>query len=133
MKRYHIFILVFLAISTGVMITMFYSGPGYANFSDAMEHEEKEFTVTGKLNKNKPIHYNPQINPNLVVFYMTDRDGVESKVILNDSKPLDLESSEAIALTGRYKNDAFYAGSILLKCPSKYENEPGMGKLSSKK
>ena len=54
---------------------------------------------------------------------MKDDEGLEKKVILNQSKPQDFEMSESIVVTGKMKGDSFVADEILLKCPSKYKDE----------
>ena len=123
MKKYHILIIIILAVSVSVLISTTQSNTTYANFKEAAEYQESEFTIVGNLNKDKPIIYNPQINPNLVTFYMIDKEGKELKVVLNSSKPQDMEKSEDIVIKGRCKDDVFYANTILLKCPSKYAEE----------
>jgi cytochrome c-type biogenesis protein CcmE len=123
MKKHHILILIILAIGIGIIISSTSSVNEYADFTWASEHEGKEFTVVGNLNKVKPIDYNPKINPNLVSFYMTDKNGKEVKVVLNQSIPQDMDKSEDMVVRGKFKDNIFYANSILLKCPSKYAEE----------
>ncbi len=121
MKKYHILLIIVLAIVVSVFISTADSSSEYANFAEAQKNQEIEFTVIGNLSKEKPINYNPQLNPNLVTFYMTDKQGKEFKVVLNSSKPQDMERSEDVVVKGRCKDDVFYANTILLKCPSKYQ------------
>jgi len=123
MKKYHILLMIVLAIVVSVFISTADSSSEYANFAEAQKNQETEFTVIGNLSKEKPINYNPQLNPNLVTFYMTDKQGKELKVVLNSSKPQDMERSEDVVVKGRCKDDVFYANTILLKCPSKYQEE----------
>jgi cytochrome c-type biogenesis protein CcmE len=123
MKKNHILVIILLAISTAVIISTTYSDNTYADFLEASNKEGKDFTVVGNLQKNKPIQYNPAVNPNLVSFYMLDKNNKEVKVILNQSKPQDMERSEDVVVKGRMKEGVFYATSILLKCPSKYAEE----------
>jgi cytochrome c-type biogenesis protein CcmE len=42
--------------------------------------------------------------------------------VLNGAKPQDFERSEKLVLIGKMENDTFYASKILMKCPSKYNN-----------
>ncbi len=111
------------AIVVSVFISTADSSSEYASFTEAKQYQDTEFTVIGNLSKEKPIKYNPQLNPNLVTFYMTDKQGKELKVVLNSSKPQDMERSEDVVVKGRYKNEVFYANTILLKCPSKYQEK----------
>ena len=56
---------------------------------------------------------------------MVDDDGVE-KVILNKEKPTDFERAEGIVLKGKADGEIFYATSILMKCPSKYNEQQNL-------
>ena len=56
-------------------------------------------------------------------FYMFDEQGVERKVIYFNAKPQDFEKSEKVVIIGSMKGDTFVAKSLLLKCPSKYNDE----------
>lgn len=120
MKNHHILLIIALAVAVGVLISTTTSSSEYASFSEASRRPDTQFTLVGNINKEKPIEYNPHVNPNLVTFYMIDKEGTEFKVILNSSKPQDMERSEDVVVKGRCGGDTFYANSILLKCPSKY-------------
>ena len=67
--------------------------------------------------------YNPEKDPNLFSFYVTDKKGESKKVILKAAKPQDFELSEQIVVTGKMVGDEFIAKDVLLKCPSKYKDE----------
>lgn len=54
---------------------------------------------------------------------MKDNEGREEKVILLKPKPQDFELSEQLVLTGTMKDDTFIASDMLMKCPSKYNDE----------
>ena len=45
------------------------------------------------------------------------------QVVLHAGKPQDFERSEQIVLTGQMANDRFEASDMLLKCPSKYNDQ----------
>jgi cytochrome c-type biogenesis protein CcmE len=120
MKTTHIISCIIIAVAIGIIMTTTASTSSYANFSEALTKEGKDFTIVGKLNREKPVLYNPQVNANLVSFYVTDPQGKDVKVVLNQSKPQDLERSESIVVKGQAKDGVFYATTILLKCPSKY-------------
>lgn len=123
MKKSSIVLIIFLAISIGTLISTLSSGDTYADFYQAFSQPGQEYTVVGHLNKGKNIIYNPSVNPNLVSFYMIDKKGKESLVMLNQSKPQDMERSEDIVIKGSGQDSVFYAHTILLKCPSKYAEE----------
>src|SRR5689334_14576810 len=123
MKRSHIIALVLIAVAMGAILTTLGDSTKYASFSEATQHPGTVYHVIGKLNREKPQEFNPQINPNVFVFYMVDREGTERKVILNQSKPQDFDRSEQIVIIGKATDDAaFHAKEVLMKCPSKYNN-----------
>jgi cytochrome c-type biogenesis protein CcmE len=53
---------------------------------------------------------------------MKDKEGGEQKVIFKGAQPQDFRRSEQLVLTGKMKENVFYASNILMKCPSKYVN-----------
>jgi cytochrome c-type biogenesis protein CcmE len=77
----------------------------------------------GKLQKEKEMVYNPIQDANYFSFYVKDQQGEECKVIYAGTKPQDFEKSEQIVLIGKMKADEFHASKILMKCPSKYNND----------
>lgn len=122
MKKTHIIAIIVIAIAIGAIMGTVADSSTYANFAAASAEPLTEFHVVGKLDRDKEIIYNPEINPNLFTFYMVDNDGAKKKVVFNGSKPQDFERSEQIVLTGKVQGDHFEASKILMKCPSKYNN-----------
>ena len=47
----------------------------------------------------------------------------EQKVYYNEPMPPDFTRSEKVVVIGNYQNNDFVARKILLKCPSKYQEE----------
>ncbi len=122
MKKSHIVALIVIAAAVAAILTTVAESSTYATFSVAQSKEGKVFHVAGKLNHDKERIYDPHINPNLFTFYMKDSEGAERKVLLNAAPPQDFEKSEQIVVIGKMNGDAFHASSILMKCPSKYNN-----------
>ena len=122
MKRSSIIGIVIIAIAIGVIMSTYADSSTYGTFSDAQE-TQKELHVVGKLQLNKELVYNPQVDANYFSFYMTDNNGKECKVVFAGSKPQDFERSEQIVLTGKMVGDSFQATKILMKCPSKYTDD----------
>ena len=132
MKKTHIFILVFVVAAIGVILSLFANTSTYTDFSAAVENPGKEFHVIGKLVKNKPIVYDTKVDANKFIFYMTDQKGAERLVTYKGAKPQDFEKSEQVVVIGKIENDAFLASSLLLKCPSKYNDEKKPDSFSDK-
>ncbi|MDO9512579.1 MAG: cytochrome c maturation protein CcmE [Bacteroidales bacterium] len=122
MKTKHIIILLIAVLAVGVIITTFADASTYTNFSDAAKHPTKEFHVIGKLKTDMPVTYDPS-NPDYLDFYLTDDKGNVKKVVYHGAKPQDFEKSEQVVLTGYMDNDEFQATGMLLKCPSKYNDQ----------
>ena len=123
MKKGHIIGILLIAIAIGAILSTVSESSTYASFSMASQHDGKEFHIVGKVDKSKDMSYNPQQNPNLFTFYLTDNEGAEKKVLYNGSKPNDFELSEQIVIIGKMSGDEFHASGILLKCPSKYKEK----------
>ena len=58
-----------------------------------------------------------------LTFAAKDKKGNESTVVYNQPKPQDFERSEEITMTGYATDSAFVATDILMKCPSKYNEQ----------
>lgn len=126
MKKSHIIAIIIIAVAVGAILSTVADSSTYANFEMAAQHPGKEFHVVGKLEKEKEMVYNPQENANLFTFYIKDNDGAVKKVLYNGTKPQDFERSEQIVLVGKMTGEEFQASSILMKCPSKYnDGKPG--------
>lgn len=123
MKKTHLALLVVIAVLIGFIISIASDYSTYQTFSSASSNPDRDFQIVGHLVKEKPIDYNPEQNANLFTFYMKDNSGDVRKVFFNGAKPQDFERSEQLVLTGRLKDDGFYASKLLMKCPSKYKNE----------
>jgi len=54
---------------------------------------------------------------------MIDHNGVEQKVLFNEPMPADFLRSEQVVVVGAYHKNTFVASKILMKCPSKYQDE----------
>jgi cytochrome c-type biogenesis protein CcmE len=133
MKKTHIFILVFVVAAIGVILSLFANTSTYTDFSAAVDNPGKEFHVIGKLVKDKPIVYDTKVDANKFTFYMTDQKGVERQVTYKGAKPQDFEKSEQVVVIGKIDNNSFEASSLLLKCPSKYNDEKKPDSFGDKK
>ena len=132
MKTIHIIIILILVVAIAVVITTMTDSSTYSDFGEAGQKQGKELHIIGKLNRTKPIEYDAQKNANRFTFYMVDEKGIEKKVIYNNAKPQDFEKSEKVVIVGSMQGDQFIAKSLLLKCPSKY-NDKKPSKFGSKK
>lgn len=133
MKLPHIIGLIIIAVVIGVLISSAGSVSEYVSFKDAREMAEEgsssKVHVVGSLKKDakgeiQGMFYNPAMDPNYFVFTMLDQNNEEREVIYHAPKPQDLDKTEQVVVIGRFRGKDFVADQILLKCPSKYqENE----------
>jgi cytochrome c-type biogenesis protein CcmE len=63
---------------------------------------------------------------------MTDEQGEECLVVYLGAKPQDFEKSEQVVIIGAMKGDVFEASGLLLKCPSKYNDNDRPEKFGEK-
>ncbi len=130
MKKSHIIGIVVIAIAVFVIISTAGDASTYVNFEEAKALSEsgsdKKVHVVGQLKKDADgeiIGVEPGEDKLTVTFLMEDNNKETNKVFYNKPMPPDLKQSEQVVVVGHYKGDIFYAKSILLKCPSKYEEE----------
>jgi len=131
MKKSHIIGIVIIALAIAAIMSTVADSSTYASFSVAEKSPNAEFHVVGLLNKKKEFIYNPQENTNLFSFYLIDNEGKEMKVDFNGTKPQDFERSEQIVVVGKMNGNVFSASSILMKCPSKYNNSSEMKEVKA--
>ena len=126
MKKIHIVVIVVIAVAIAAIMSTVSDSSTYASFAIAQNNAGDEYHVVGKLNKEKEMVYNPEVNVNLFSFYMKDNEEKEVKVNYKGTKPQDFERSEQIVICGKIVGTEFEAVKILMKCPSKYNNgQPG--------
>lgn len=123
MKRSHIIAIIVIAVAIAAIAGSLTETSTYADFAEAYSNPGREYHVVGTLDRTEDIIYNPEINPHLTVFTMIDDKGERRQVSLHQSKPQDMERSESVVLIGRVDEGTFNATDILMKCPSKYNEE----------
>ena len=80
--------------------------------------------MVGTLDRSQPVVYEPSTNASLTEFAINDLEGRNCRVKLAMPKPNDLDRSERVVLIGSMDPDGtFHAKDMLLKCPSKYNEE----------
>lgn len=122
MKKSHIIAFAVIAVAIGILISASSDVTTYANFDQATQTGDK-VKLVGQLVKEAPVEYNPEKDPNYMAFQLRDDAGQVRRVVLRSAKPQDFERSEQIVLTGVMKGDTFEASDMLLKCPSKYQDQ----------
>ncbi len=130
MKKSHILAIVVIGIAIAIMISTAGDTSSYVDFAEAKSISENNSNtkvhVVGTLRKD--VHGQVQdIYPSAdklsFSFMMLDENEVAQEVYYNEPMPADFQRSEQVVIIGSYQKDLFVADKILLKCPSKYQEE----------
>jgi len=132
MKTIHIIIILVLVVIIAVVVTTMTDSSTYSDFAEAARKPGKDLHIIGKLDRTKPIEYNAEKNANEFSFYLIDEKGLEKQVIYKNAKPQDFEKSEKVVIIGTMQDGRFVAKSLLLKCPSKYNDKKTPEKFGEK-
>ena len=130
MKKSHLLGILVIAVAITVIATTAGDASSYVSFQEAKEiaqsNKDRKIHVVGTLKKNglgetTGIETSPD---NLAFkFLMLDENNFEQQVIYANPIPTDFDKSEQVVVVGSYNDEVFVAEKILLKCPSKYQEE----------
>ncbi|WP_017730044.1 cytochrome c maturation protein CcmE domain-containing protein [Nafulsella turpanensis] len=130
MKKSHIFGIVVIAIAIFLIMSTAGDASSYVTFKEAytMSSEGKETSihVVGTLKKTTSgeiVGVYPSPDKLSFSFLMIDQNGQEQHVYYNEPMPMDFLRSEQVVVIGGFKEGTFVADKILMKCPSKYQEE----------
>jgi cytochrome c-type biogenesis protein CcmE len=130
MKLSHIIAIVVIAAAIAIIIFTAGDASTYVNFDQAYQMastgNDNQIHVVGELKKNEIGHVVGLENSEDKLsfsFILIDDSKKEQKVIYNEPMPPDFLRSEKVVVIGHYQNDQFIAKKILLKCPSKYQDQ----------
>ena len=130
MKKTHIIGLVVIAIALMVIVSTAGDASSYVSFSEAKEMAERgnknKIHVVGKLkkdNNDQVVGIESSDDKLSFRFTLIDENNLEQTVYYPNPMPTDFLRSEQVVVIGAYTNDRFIADKILLKCPSKYQEE----------
>jgi len=64
------------------------------------------------------------VKRNLFVFHIQDEESGETlKVVYDGAKPGNFDQATHVVCVGKYENGVFHAKELLVKCPSKYQEQ----------
>jgi cytochrome c-type biogenesis protein CcmE len=93
---------------------------GYMDFAEATQSGDRAHVV-GEWVRAQPTTYDR--NSNTFSFFMKDENGLIRQVHYANPKPANFEDAEQVVVEGQMDGDVFAAEHILIKCPSKYNDE----------
>ena len=130
MKPKYIIAIVVIAAAVGIIIATAGDASTYVDFGQAQKMAEEGSTtpihVVGQLKKDEAGHIvglENSIDKLSFSFVLIDDNKKEQKVYYNEPMPPDFLRSEKVVVVGAYQGDQFIAKKILLKCPSKYQEQ----------
>ncbi|MCC6599623.1 MAG: cytochrome c maturation protein CcmE [Crocinitomicaceae bacterium] len=126
MKKSHIILIVLIAAVSAILISTFTSSVDSSTFSEARQKPGEKVKITGTFDKTAAVEYDALKDASLTVFSVIDSKGESHRVYLHDKagKPLGLDYSESITIEGKIGDDGnFHASNLLMKCPSKYNDQ----------
>lgn len=113
-----------------VLLLAVFAGYSLWAFSDAVEpyvgvaaarDSRAKVQVKGVLDRNAPT---PHMEGQEFVFVLQDEEtGEAMPVRYQGMKPDQFDTAHHIVAIGQYREGAFWADKLLIKCPSKYESE----------
>ena len=128
MKKSHIIGIGVIAVAIFIIISTVGDASTYVTFSEAKELAEsgakESIHVVGELTKSSDGEVKgifASQDKLSFAFDLIDENNMIQRVHYNEPMPADFLKSEKVVVIGSYHNDVFIADKILLKCPSKYE------------
>lgn len=130
MKRSHIIAIILIAAAIGIIISTAGDASSYVSFDEAYEMSQNgnanSIHVVGELTKTNSGEVKgifPSSDKLSFHFIMQDEKGKQQEVFYNEPIPPDFKRSEKVVVVGSYNGELFVADKILMKCPSKYQEE----------
>jgi cytochrome c-type biogenesis protein CcmE len=130
MKKSHIVIIVVIAAAIGILVSTAGDASTYVGFNEAFEMatagNNKDIHVVGELTKDASGNITgieQGLDKVSFSFVLVDESGKRQKVEYAEPVPQDFTKSEKVVVIGRYDGNVFKASKILLKCPSKYQEQ----------
>jgi cytochrome c-type biogenesis protein CcmE len=124
MKKTHIILLVFIAGTIALLISLLNTGSTYETIADAKAKPGKFVHVAVRLDKSKPVDYDAKKDANYLSFQAVSLDSTETmRVVYRNGEIPNLMISERLVLKGKYEGDHFECKDVQTKCPSKYKEQ----------
>jgi cytochrome c-type biogenesis protein CcmE len=114
--------IVVVVIAAIVGLSSLFTGGGmisYVSFSEARA-AGGNVQVMGEISDSGALY---DSETGTFIFHISNDTGDRMKVIYGGTKPGNFDQATSVVCIGEYRNDAFHAEKILVKCPSKYQDQ----------
>jgi len=85
--------------------------------------EAKQSSNICQVKGERLDHGQFDVKSNLFIFQIKDENGDVVRVSYNGAKPGNFDQASHVVCVGKFENGSFHAREILVKCPSKYQEE----------
>jgi cytochrome c-type biogenesis protein CcmE len=130
MKKTHIIAVLVIAAAIAIIVSTAGDASTYVSFDQAYQMASNgnstSIHVVGELKKGPDgsvVGLQPSTDMLSFSFVLVDEARKEQTVYYNEPMPPDFTRSEKIVVIGGFQGDRFVASKILLKCPSKYQEQ----------
>jgi cytochrome c-type biogenesis protein CcmE len=130
MKKAHILAIVIIAVAITVILSTAGDASTYVSFREAyamaQDGKSGSIHVVGQLKKDASgqiVGVHPTADKLAFSFLLIDQNGEERNVFYNEPMPPDFLRSEQVVVIGSFQGQQFVADKLLMKCPSKYQEE----------
>ena len=130
MKKSHVIAILVIVAAIAIIVSTAGDASTYVTFDQAYQMasigNKNGIHVVGELKKDEmgEITGLEKSPDNLSFsFILLDENKKEQKVFYNEPMPPDFTRSEKVVVIGSFQGERFVAKKILLKCPSKYQEQ----------
>ena len=112
---------VVVIIAASVGLSSLFTGGGmisYVSFSEA-RNASGNVQVMGEIMADQTSY---DAGTGTFEFYITNDHGDRMKILYGGTKPGNFDQATSVVCIGKFKDDAFHANKLLVKCPSKYQD-----------
>jgi len=120
MKSYYIIAGVAVAALVALGASSFISSmtPYVVSFDDVRASTADKIQVPGDVVRAKTTYDKERAS---LVFSLKDPKGEEMEVVYQGTRPANFDQANRVVAIGKYRDGAFRAEQLLVKCPSKYQ------------
>jgi cytochrome c-type biogenesis protein CcmE len=132
MKTSHILLLLLLIAAIGIVISLVFKADTYSSFREARISPGREVQIIGTPERDSTMKTDT-LDGLHFTFYMRDDKDELAKVRVAGGEPRDFKKLEQVVVIGKMEDSVFMASSLLLKCPSKYDEDNAPEEFGEKK
>jgi cytochrome c-type biogenesis protein CcmE len=110
-----------------VMVAFLNNGSPYMTMSQAVKSHDEHIHLAGDLVKDS-LHND--LTKRTLEFKLKDSEGTIVQVVYKGEVPANMSEATKVVAIGHVVGGDFSSDKLLVKCPSKYEEQPAQGSSS---